>query len=159
MALLLLLLTAALVGGMVACGGQPDAADAIGTVKRHLDAMKNDDHDAWSSTMTRDAKTGLARESGGEFGVISLAVHEVAISDEETRRMKERYSGSELARDLGWSDEYISANMIVVSTRYTVDYDNTKVPFNEGALTQDFILVRNDEPSEWLIWDASSPSD
>jgi hypothetical protein len=45
-----------------------------------------------------------------------------------------------------------SENMIVVSSQYTVDYDNTKVPYQEGILNQEFILIRNDKYSPWLIW-------
>ncbi|SHI27163.1 hypothetical protein SAMN02746098_03625 [Desulfosporosinus lacus DSM 15449] len=83
----------------------------------------------------------------------------MAVSEEETERIKARYTGSELAQSYNWSYEYIAENMIVVSAQYTVDYDNTKVPYQEGALSQDFILIREytGSGSSWLIWDGASP--
>jgi hypothetical protein len=38
----------------------------------------------------------------------------------------------------------------------TVDYDNIKVPYQEGSLTQYFILTRDDQDSPWLIRDATT---
>jgi len=43
--------------------------------------------------------------------------------------LKNGFTGSELAQSHHWSNEYIAENMIVVYTKYTVDYDNTKVPY------------------------------
>jgi hypothetical protein len=91
--------------------------------------------------------------------VLSLSIAEIKVSDEETARIKDMYSGSELAKKSGWTDEYIAQNMIVVYARYTVDYDNTKVPYNEGKLEQYFYLTRANLNTEWTIWDSTSPSD
>jgi len=148
-----------LVGGIVACSTQRASNDAVSVVKKHLESEKNNDYAAWISTLIEEKQRAFTKETNGEFGVISLIVEKVEVSDEETHRMQERYAGSDLAQSRGWSDEYLSENMIVVSTQYTVDYDNTKVPYTEGTLTQDFILIRDDQDSPWLIWDTSSPSD
>ena len=148
-----------LIGGIVACSTQSAGNAAVNVVKKHLEAEKNNDYAAWISTLIEEKQRAFTKETNGEFGVISLTVEKVEVSDKETQRMKERYTGSELAQSRGWSDEYLSENMIVVSTQYTVDYDNTKVPYTEGTLTRDFILIRDDQDSPWLIWDASSPSD
>jgi len=148
-----------LVGGIVACSTQSTGNDAISVVKKHLESEKNNDYDAWISTLIEEKQRAFTKETTGEFGVISLTVEKVDVSDEETQRIQQRYTRSELAQSRGWSDEYLSENMIVVSTQYTVDYDNTKVPYMEGTLTQDFILIRNNQDSPWLIWDTSSPSD
>lgn len=43
--------------------------------------------------------------------------------------------------------------MIAVYAEYTVDYDNTKVPYGEGDIKVYFYLVRADSNSPWLIWD------
>lgn len=155
---LIVLISVALIGGIVACGTQRADNNAAGVVRKHLEATKNNDYDTWISTMIKEKQSTFTKEANGVFGVISLRVDKVEISDEETQRMKGRYLGSDLAQSRGWSDKYISENMIVVSTKYTVDYDNTKVPYNEGTLTQDFILIRDDKDSPWLIWDSTSPA-
>lgn len=152
-----------LIGGTGACSTQNADNDAVSVVKKYLEAVKNNDYEAWKSTLwpaEKDAQNFTPSfEKPGDLGVISLTIEKVEVSDKETKRIKERYSGSELAQSHAWSDEYISENMVVVFTQYTVDYDNTKVPYNEGTLTQYFYLVRDDKDSPWLIWDATSPSD
>lgn len=62
------------------------------------------------------------------------------------------YSGSELAKKNGWTDEYIAENMIAVYAKYTVDYDNIKVPYNEGKFERYFYLTKKDKNAEWTIW-------
>ena len=111
-------------------------------VKKYLEAEKNNDYDAWISTLIQEKQKAYTKEANGVFGVISLTVDKAAVSEDETLRMKVRYTGSDLAQQRGWSDEYISENMIVVAAQYTVDYDNAKVPFTEGTLSQNFILIR-----------------
>lgn len=137
--------------------------DAVNVVKRHLEAMKKNDYETWKSTLWPAEKNEQnftpTFEKPGDLGVISLYIEKVEVSDELTRRNKEAYIGSELAQSNGWSDEYISENMIVVFAQYTVDYDNTKVPYSEGHLSQYFILVRDNNDSPWLIWSEMSPSD
>lgn len=116
---------------------------------------------------TKAAENGMAERVVTEYlevekdkdYVLSLSIAEVKVSDEETARIKDMYSGSELAKKNGWTDEYIAQNMIVVYARYTVDYDNKKVPYNEGKLEQYFYLTRASLNAEWTIWDSTSPSD
>ncbi len=91
--------------------------------------------------------------------VISMTIQSVSVSPEETARVRKMYAGSELAEKNGWSDDYIENNLLAVFAQYTVDYDNTKVPYPEGALEQYFYLTRKDEQSSWAVWDAMSPSD
>lgn len=94
-----------------------------------------------------------------ESYVINLAIEQVTVSNEETARTIKRYTGSELAAKNGWTDAYLSENMVAVYAKYTVDYDNTKVPYNEGRLEQYFYMTRANGESEWTIWDTSTPSD
>lgn len=91
--------------------------------------------------------------------VISMAIQSTSVSPEETDRVRKMYAGSELAKTNGWPDDYIKNNLLAVFAEYTVDYDNTKVPYPEGALEQYFYLTRKDEQSSWAVWDAMSPSD
>ena len=159
---LLLLAGIALLVGLTACNTTNTNADAAGVVTKHLEALQNNDFDAWKLTLWPAEKDSQnftpSFEKPGDLGVISLTIEKVEVSDEETKRIKERYSGSKLAQSHGWSDEYISENMVAVFAQYTVDYDNTKVPYVEGTLTQYFYLIRDDEDSQWLIWDGTSPS-
>ena len=131
---------------------------AVAVVTQYLQAEKDNDYDAWVGTLIQDKQEAFTRESNGEFGVISLDIGQVSVSPQETQRMKDRYTGSDLAKRYGWSDVYIAENMIVVTAQYKVDYDNAKVPNNDGDITQDFILVRDGPDLPWLIWDTGSPS-
>lgn len=106
-----------------------------GVVQKHLEAQKD---------------TGA---------VLSMTIQSVSVSPEETVRIRKMYAGSELAEKNGWSDDYIRNNLIAVLAEYTVDYDNTKVPYTEGAMKQYFYMTRKDEQSSWAVWDAMSPSD
>ncbi len=131
---LAVLLCTALAGGLIACTADAGNSSADNVIKEYLEAEKNKDY------------------------VISLSIEKIERSDEETARIKERYSGSELADTKGWTDEYIAENMVAVYAKYTVDYDNTEVPYNEGELEQYFYLIRDDEDSPWLIWDSMGTS-
>jgi len=161
-AFLRVVLIAALSAGLAACGPAGPHRDAARLVERYLTAKQDNDYEAWQSTLwvaQQDTQPFTpAFEKPGDLGVLSLSIGKVAVSDEETQRIQKMYTGSELARAYGWSDDYIAQNMIAVSAEYTVDYDNTKVPYPEGTLTQYFYLVRDDPDSAWLIWDTSSPS-
>ncbi len=132
--LLAVLLCTVLTGVLIACTADAGNSSADSVIREYLEAEKDKDY------------------------VISLSIEKVEISNEETARIKEMYSGSELANTKGWTNEYIAENMIAVDAKYTVDYDNTKVPYNEGELEQFFYLTRADKNAEWKIWDSLSPS-
>ncbi|MGI6662393.1 MAG: DUF4829 domain-containing protein [Bacillota bacterium] len=137
-----------------------DPAGAENVVREHLEATRDNNYEAWSSTLSekrRQAYTEETKGFDGEFGVISLTVHEVRVSLVQTCVMRDLYSGSDLANSLGWSDEFVAENMVVVLAKYTVDYDHTKVPFTEGNISQYWYVVRDDQDSPWLVWEAGSP--
>ncbi len=160
--LFILVLIALAIGVLAACSPANSQSDAVGVVERYLEAKKNNDFTAWKSTLWAAQKDGSnftpSFEKSGDLGVLSLSIGNVAVSDEETVQIQKRYSGSDLAKNHGWSDEFIAKNMIAVSAQYTVDYDNTKVPYPDGEQAQVFYLVRNNPDSAWLIWDSGSPS-
>ena len=128
-------------------------------VERYLEAKQNNDFEAWKSELWAAQKDpqnfSPSFEKPGDLAVLSLSIGNLAVSDEETGRIKKMYSGSELAGKYGWSDEFIAQNVVAVSAQYTVDYDNTKVPYSEGTLTQYFYLVRETQDAPWLIWNMS----
>ncbi|HOB31118.1 MAG TPA: hypothetical protein PLF08_06430 [Bacillota bacterium] len=135
--------------------------------------LVRDDEGYWTCTQLKDIHSTTASEDGypdrvvteyleaekGKDYVISLTIEKVEISDDETAKIRAMYSGSELAKTNGWTDDYIANNMIAVYAKYTVDYDNTKVPYSEGELEQYFYLTRADLNTDWTIWDSTSPSD
>jgi len=159
--LIIPLLVAVVIIGLAACSPANSHSDAVGVVQSYLDAKKNNDFTAWKSTLWAAQKDGSnftpSFEKPGDLGVLSLTIGKVAISGEETAQIQKRYSGSDLAKSHAWSDEFIAKNMIAVSAEYTVDYDNTKVPYPDGEQTQVFYLVRDNPDSAWLIWDSGSP--
>lgn len=154
----LVLISVALIGSLAACSTQGRVSDPAGVVKKYFEAEKNSDYDKWITTLIKEKQSGFTKEQNGNFGIVSLTVNKIEVSDQETRSMKERYKGSDLAKSRGWSDNYVLENMIVVSAQYSVIYDHTKVPYNDGNFTQNFILVRENKDSEWLIWDMTSPT-
>lgn len=159
--LILVVLAAVVILGLAACSPANSQRDAVGVVQRYLEAKKNNDFTAWKSTLWAAQKDGSnftpSYEKPGDLGVLSLTIGKIAISDAETAQIRKRYSGSDLAKSHGWSDEFIAKNMIAVSAQYTVQYDNTKIPNPNGEQTQVFYLVRGAPDSGWLIWDSGSP--
>ena len=150
-------------GGLAACSLQISQHDAVSVVEQYLKAKKMNDYQAWKSTLwaaQKDPKNFVPSfEAPGFLGVLSLSITGVSVSDDETERIKKMYFGSDLAKSYGWSDEYIANNMVAVSAQYTVDYDNTRVPYSEGPISQYFYLVKDNQSSLWLIWDFSSQSE
>ena len=129
-----------------------DAEGAKNTVRKSLEAERDNNYEAWVSTFVKEQQDFYTRETR-EFGIISLTVGEIRVAVERTCSIREGYPGSDLANRRGWSDEHIAKNMVAVSVQYTVDYDNTKVPFIEGVQSGHVLLVRDNEASPWLICD------
>jgi len=160
--LLIVLVILSLGSILAACASKSPQSDPARVVEQYLQAKKSNDFSAWKATLWAAQKDGQnftpSFEKPGDLGVLNLTVGKVAVSDAETERVKQMYTGSDLAKQNGWSDAFIAENMIAVSAEYTVDYDNTKVPYADGSVTQYFYLVRDSPSSAWLIWDASSPA-
>lgn len=90
---------------------------------------------------------------------ISVQIDEVVQDDDATARAKELYQGSDLAKENGWSDEYIENNLIVIHAKYYVTYDHEKTFQPDGEIEQFFILLRDPETQEWIIWDNTTNGD
>ena len=148
--------------GLAGCAAPNKEDDAVSVVKANLAAKKNNDYDAWKATLWSAVKEGQdfapSFEKPGDLGVLRLTIEKIAVSEQETSRIRQMYTGSELAQTNGWTDAYLAENMIAVYAQYTVDYDNTKVPYEEGDLAQYFYLIRQDKDSPWLIWDSMGTS-
>lgn len=83
---------------------------------------------------------------------LSMQIEEIKIDDEETKRVVQMYSGSELAETRGWTDEYLAEHFIVVWASYYVEYDHTKTFLEDGHIGQYFYLMQ-DETGIWTIVD------
>lgn len=130
-----------------------EKSSPVQTVQSYLDALAANDYDAWKAAHWKLEGETLERE--GDLGVLSLEVEEIVLDDAETERMQDRYSGSDLAASRDWSPEFIQNHTAAVYARYRVDYDNTKVPYEEGEITVYFYLLQENDSSPWVIWDRS----
>ena len=87
---------------------------------------------------------------------ITVRVDEITIDEAETERIIKRYTGSDLAASRGWSDEYLQEHFIAVRAKYYVEYDHTKIVYDDGDIDQYFYLVENIKNGVWTITDNST---
>jgi hypothetical protein len=105
------------------------AADPAETVRDFLEAMKEQDY------------------------TNSLYIYEIAVSDNDTARIIERFKGSDYAKSENWTDEYIENNITAVAAYYSVRYDHGKIFYDDGEIIRRFYLQLDDETGLWRIWD------
>lgn len=89
---LLLMINAVLIGTMTACSMQDsDSVKAAEqTVTKHLEANKNNDYDAYKSslwTRSGDDQNPSTFQKAGDLGVISLTIEKIEYSSKETLRI------------------------------------------------------------------------
>lgn len=89
---------------------------------------------------------------------ISVHVDEIKVDDGETTRIRAMYSGSELAEQRGWTDEYLAEHFVVVWAKYYVAYDHTKTFMDDGYTEQYFYLTQDLRSGDWTIIDNTSPN-
>lgn len=143
--------------GLVACNTNDSNGDTISVVNNYLLALKDNDTETLNSLLWTLNDTAPNNTLGEELkdSVLDLTLDTIEISEDETKRIKEQYIGSELAETYNWSEEYINENMIAILAKYNIDYDNTKVFYDGGDIVQYFYLIRKDADSSWLIWNQS----
>ena len=143
--------------GLVACNTNDSNDDTISVVNNYLLALKDNDTETLNSLLWTLNDTDPNNTLGEELedSVLDLTLDTIEISEDETKRIKEQYIGSELAETYNWSEEYINENMIAILAKYNIDYDNTKVFYDGGDIVQYFYLIRKDADSSWLIWNQS----
>ncbi|ADY56377.1 hypothetical protein Sgly_2085 [Syntrophobotulus glycolicus DSM 8271] len=89
---------------------------------------------------------------------LSVQIEEIKVDDEETMRVVQMYSSSELAETRGWTDEYLAEHFIVVWAKYAVKYDHTKTFLDDGNTEQYFYLTQDEDSGDWTIVDNTSPN-
>lgn len=106
---------------------------------------------------TATARTAIENQINKEY-TISVRIDEIKIDHGETKKIIEHYTGSELAEERGWTEEYLAEHFVVVWVKYYIQYDHKKTFMNDGSTEQYFYLAQDVETGEWVIVDNTSPS-
>ncbi|WP_418668155.1 hypothetical protein [Allofournierella sp.] len=109
-----------------------------------------------SADPVQTVQSAIEGQAGKEY-TVSVRVDEIKVDEDETARVAAMYSGSELARARGWTDEYLAKHFVVVYANYYVEYDHTKTFMDDGQTQQYFYLTQDTETGEWTISDNTSP--
>lgn len=139
------ILIAAMIALMALCGF---AASELGLFDPWLQKVSVDP--------IKTVQSAIEGQAGKEY-TIAVRVDETEIDEEETARVRARYTGSDLAEARGWTDEYLAEHFIVVWAKYYVEYDHTKTFLDDGYTEQFFYLTQDAETGEWTITDNDSP--
>lgn len=111
--------------------------------------------DLWLQTPSADPTETVRSAIEGQLDkeyTLNARVESVAVDEAETKEVLNRYIGSDLAKERGWTDDYLKKHFVVVSVRYYVEYDHTKTFLEDGLIEQYFYLTQ-DESGEWTIID------
>jgi len=131
------------------CNQKEQDLSPIDCVRSMLEAKKDNDVQTYNEMFyyTADEK---------DLGVIDLTIKHIEESDEDTQWFINNYTDSELAKSRDWTDDFISG-VVAVKAFFTVDYDNTVVPHNEGDISQVFYVVKDPDTGLWKILECQSP--
>ena len=110
-----------------------------------------------SADPVQTVQSAIEGQAGKEY-TISVRVDEVKVDESETERILQMYSGSDLAKDRGWTDEYLAEHFVVVWAKYYVEYDHTKTFLDDGLTEQYFYLTQDIKSGKWTISDNTSPN-
>lgn len=80
-----------------------------------------------------------------------MEVLEAAVNEEESVRLRMMY---ENFQD-GWSRDYLTENFVVVAVTYDCELDHSKTFLEDGRITKQTLLIREDADAVWQIWDYS----
>ena len=115
--------------------------------------------DPWLQQKSADpvltVQSAIEGQAGKEY-TRYVRVEEVQIDEEETVRIVAMYSGSDLAKARGWTDEYLDKHFVVVRAIYYVEYDHTKTFMDDGYMEQYFYVTQDTESGKWRISDNTS---
>lgn len=110
-----------------------------------------------SADPVQTVQSAIEGQADKEY-TISVRVDEIKVDESETERMIQMYSGSDLSKDRGWTDEYLAEHFVVVWAKYYVEYDHTKTFLDDGYTEQYFYLTQDTKSGEWTISDNTSPN-
>ena len=110
-----------------------------------------------STDPVQTVQSAIEGQADKEY-TICVRVDEIEVSESETERVIEMYSGSDLAKERGWTDEYLAEHFVVVWAKYYAEYDHTKTFMNDGCMEQYFYLAQDVKTGKWQIVDNTSPN-
>lgn len=117
--------------------------------------------DSWfqkpSADPIRTVQSAIEGQADKEY-TICVRVDEIEVSESETERVIKMYSGSDLAKERGWTDEYLAEHFVVVWAKYYAEYDHTKTFMNDGCMEQYFYLAQDVKTGKWQIVENTSPN-
>ncbi len=116
--------------------------------------------DPWLQEPSADPIQTVQSAIEGQAGkgyTIAVRLTEIKVDETETAQVRERYMGSDLAAERGWTDEMLAQRFIVVWAKYDVEYDHTKTFLDDGPTEQFFYLIQDEKTEEWSIVDNTSP--
>jgi hypothetical protein len=118
---------------------------AINIVTIYLESMKENDYDAWLSTMTEECQQAFSYNEKRELGVISLDILDIHYETD----VKYKYTAvnCEKAVKMGLT----ANNIAIIYALYDAKFDHTKVPNDDGKIEWRFTLIREDNNSPWRI--------
>lgn len=106
---------------------------------------------------TETVKSAIENQIDKEY-TLKIQIEEIKIDEAETKRVIQRYLGSDFAESRGWTDEYLQDHFVVVWAKYYVEYDHTKTFLDDGSTEQYFYLTQDEGTGEWTIVDNTSPN-
>lgn len=118
---------------------------AINVVTKYLEAMRENDYEAWLSTMAEERQQGFRSNEKHELGTVSLDI--IDIHYETDLKYKHKVVKCEKAVSMGLTAD----NIAIIYALYNAKYDHTKVPSDDGEIEWHFTLIRKDKDSPWLI--------
>ena len=110
-----------------------------------------------STDPVQTVQSAIEGQADKEY-TICVRVDEIKVDESETERIIQRYTGSDLAKERGWTDEYLAEHFVVVWAKYYVEYDHTKTFIDDGYTEQYFYLTQDIKSGEWTIFDNTSPN-
>ena len=117
--------------------------------------------DPWFQKPSTDpietVKSAIEGQADKEY-TVCVRIDEIEVDESETERAVRIYTGSELAKSRGWTDEYLSERFVAVLAKYYVEYDHTKTFMDDGYTEQYFYLAQDVKTGKWEIIDNTSPN-
>jgi len=110
-----------------------------------------------STDPTETVRSAIENQIDKEY-TLKVQIEEIKIDEAETKRVTQRYLGSDLAESRGWTDEYLQNHFVVVWAKYYAEYDHTATFLDDGSIEQYFYLTQDEDTGEWTIVDNTSPS-
>ena len=110
-----------------------------------------------STDPVQTVQSAIEGQADKEY-TICVRVDEIKVDESKTERIIKMYSGSDLAKERGWTNEYLEEHFIVVWAKYYVEYDHTKTFLDDGYTEQYFYLTQDTKSGEWTISDNTSPN-